>query len=162
MPLTLPRCIKMSLVHDLAESIVGDITPNSGVSKEEKFQREQAAIEELAGYLAVTNSEAAEELKTLWLEYEACETAGGSTDVGNGELQHERFVVWLPDAVLARFFFLNPRLASFTDAKVVKDLDKFDMVLQALEYEARVKGPGTLGEFFASVHGEWGGKAGSA
>lgn len=30
----------MALVHDLAESIVGDITPLCGVSKEEKIQRE--------------------------------------------------------------------------------------------------------------------------
>lgn len=34
------RCIRMALVHDLAESIVGDITPDDGVSKEEKYRRE--------------------------------------------------------------------------------------------------------------------------
>ena len=31
----------MSLVHDLAESIVGDITPVDGISKEEKHQMEK-------------------------------------------------------------------------------------------------------------------------
>ena len=35
------RCIKMCLVHDLAESIVGDLTPSCGVSKEEKQKREK-------------------------------------------------------------------------------------------------------------------------
>ena len=35
------RCIKMALVHDLAESIVGDITPSCGVSKDEKHRREK-------------------------------------------------------------------------------------------------------------------------
>ena len=35
------RCVKMSLVHDLAESIVGDLTPFCGVSKEEKCKREK-------------------------------------------------------------------------------------------------------------------------
>ena len=35
------RCIKMALVHDLAECIVGDITPSCGVSKEDKFAREK-------------------------------------------------------------------------------------------------------------------------
>ena len=35
------RCIKMSLVHDLAECIVGDITPQCGVSKDVKSQREK-------------------------------------------------------------------------------------------------------------------------
>ena len=34
------RCVKMCLVHDLAESIVGDITPHDNVSKEEKHRRE--------------------------------------------------------------------------------------------------------------------------
>ena len=31
----------MALVHDLAESIVGDITPSAGVTKEEKYAREK-------------------------------------------------------------------------------------------------------------------------
>lgn len=30
----------MALVHDLAESVVGDITPHQGVTKEEKYRRE--------------------------------------------------------------------------------------------------------------------------
>ena len=34
------RCIRMALVHDLAESLVGDITPYDNVSKDEKFRRE--------------------------------------------------------------------------------------------------------------------------
>lgn len=35
------KCIKMALVHDLAESIVGDITPQCGVSRDEKCKREE-------------------------------------------------------------------------------------------------------------------------
>ena len=34
------RCIKLALVHDMAESIVGDLTPHDGISKEEKHNRE--------------------------------------------------------------------------------------------------------------------------
>ena len=30
----------MALVHDLAESMVGDITPHDGVTKEDKYHRE--------------------------------------------------------------------------------------------------------------------------
>lgn len=30
------KCIRMSLVHDLAEAIIGDITPHCGVPAEEK------------------------------------------------------------------------------------------------------------------------------
>ena len=29
----------MGLIHDIAESIIGDITPYDGVSKEEKFKK---------------------------------------------------------------------------------------------------------------------------
>lgn len=34
------KLMKICLVHDLAESIVGDITPHCGVSKEEKKRLE--------------------------------------------------------------------------------------------------------------------------
>lgn len=37
----------MSLAHDLAESIVGDITPSDGVSKEEKYLREKVATPQM-------------------------------------------------------------------------------------------------------------------
>lgn len=39
------RCIKMALVHDLAESLIGDITPHDGVSKEEKFRKENVCTQ---------------------------------------------------------------------------------------------------------------------
>ena len=35
------RCIKIALVHDMAESIVGDITPADGLSKAEKRHKEE-------------------------------------------------------------------------------------------------------------------------
>jgi hypothetical protein len=38
------RCIKLSLVHDLAESIVGDIAPADGVDKDDKYKREKVSI----------------------------------------------------------------------------------------------------------------------
>lgn len=34
------RCIKMAIVHDLAESTVGDITPNCGIPDDVKSARE--------------------------------------------------------------------------------------------------------------------------
>lgn len=34
----------MAVVHDLAEAVVGDITPHAGVSKEDKFNREKASF----------------------------------------------------------------------------------------------------------------------
>jgi putative hydrolases of HD superfamily len=40
------RLIKICLVHDLAEAVVGDITPFDGVSKEDKRVLEE--VEELS------------------------------------------------------------------------------------------------------------------
>eukprot|EP00803_Ostreobium_quekettii_P011578 evm.model.scf_875.3 EVM.evm.TU.scf_875.3 scf_875:33738-39044(+) len=64
------RCVKMALVHDVAESIVGDITPYDGVSKEEKREREAAAMETIKNMLGVHTS-VAEEVGSLWREYES-------------------------------------------------------------------------------------------
>ena len=38
------RAVAMALVHDLAEAVVGDITPNDGVSDEEKAAMEREAM----------------------------------------------------------------------------------------------------------------------
>lgn len=43
--LDIPRCTKMALVHDMAESLVGDITPvDKEVTKAEKARREAAVM----------------------------------------------------------------------------------------------------------------------
>jgi putative hydrolase of HD superfamily len=41
------RCTRMALVHDVAEAIVGDITPHCNVSDEEKHQLEADAIQQI-------------------------------------------------------------------------------------------------------------------
>eukprot|EP01134_Creolimax_fragrantissima_P001385 CFRG1385T1 len=102
------RCIKIALVHDLAEAIVGDITPYCGVSGEDKEKMEDDAMkriwkEELEG------SDAGKELYELWREYED---------------------------------------ASTPEALFVKDLDKFEMIVQAYEYEKAEKREGDLQSFF--------------
>lgn len=40
-----------ALVHDLAESLVGDITPYCGISKEEKKKKELEAMQEIANLI---------------------------------------------------------------------------------------------------------------
>lgn len=45
------RCMKMALVHDVAEAIVGDITPHCSVSDEDKFSLEAAAIQKIKDML---------------------------------------------------------------------------------------------------------------
>lgn len=60
--------MKMALVHDLAESIVGDITPYCGIEREEKIRREHEAIQKIANLLPQMSSE---ELLCLYHEYES-------------------------------------------------------------------------------------------
>lgn len=62
------KCMKMALVHDLAESLVGDITPYCGIEREEKMRREHEAIQKIANLLPQMNSE---ELLCLFHEYES-------------------------------------------------------------------------------------------
>lgn len=76
----------MSIVHDLAESIVGDITPYDGryspvmvvdevyvgVSKDEKYKLEEKAIKEICSTLG--DSAVGKDILDLWAEYEAGST----------------------------------------------------------------------------------------
>ncbi|KAL8137723.1 hypothetical protein V2J09_003724 [Rumex salicifolius] len=106
------RCIKIAIVHDIAEAIVGDITPSDGVPKAEKSRREQAALNEMCEVLG--GGMRAEEIKELWAEYE-----------NNSSLE----------------------------ANLVKDFDKVEMILQALEYE--MEHGKALDEFFLSTAGKF-------
>lgn len=106
------KCIKMAIVHDIAEAIVGDITPVDGVSKTEKSRREREALDHMCKLLGGGSS--AKEIGELWTEYEE---------------------------------------NSSPEAKVVKDFDKVEMILQALEYESE-QGK-DLDEFFQSTAGKF-------
>ncbi|KAJ3086201.1 HD domain-containing protein 2 [Quaeritorhiza haematococci] len=102
----------MAIVHDLAESLAGDIAPSSGMSKADKYALEAKAMAEIVETLGSTPE--ALEIQSLWLEYEE-----GTS----------------PEAI------------------VCKDLDKFEMIVQALEYEKRDQK--TLESFFESTKGKF-------
>ncbi|KAK4498975.1 hypothetical protein PRZ48_009486 [Zasmidium cellare] len=72
----LPRCTKMALVHDMAELLVGDITPVDRVTKSEKSRREAETmdylIKETLG--GVDGGVAGREIRECWQEYEDGET----------------------------------------------------------------------------------------
>ncbi|XP_031285065.1 HD domain-containing protein 2 homolog [Pistacia vera] len=106
------KCIKMAIVHDIAEAIVGDITPSDGISKAEKSQRERKALDHMCKLLG--GEARAKEISELWMEYEENSSA---------------------------------------EAKIVKDFDKVEMILQALEYENE-QGK-DLDEFFQSTAGKF-------
>ncbi|PON99281.1 Ribonuclease Y [Trema orientale] len=106
------KCIKMAIVHDIAEAIVGDITPSDGISKTEKSRREREALDHMCKLLG--GGSRAKEIDELWMEYEQ---------------------------------------NSSPEAKIVKDFDKVEMILQALEYENE-QGK-DLNEFFQSTAGKF-------
>ncbi|KAB7498181.1 HD domain-containing protein 2 [Armadillidium nasatum] len=106
------KVMRMSLVHDLGESIIGDITPHCGVSKEEKHCREVEAMNRIKSL--VDKNGPGQEMFDLFMEYEEQKTK---------------------------------------EAQLVMDLDRFDMILQAFEYEEKEKSPKVLEEFFTSTEG---------
>ncbi|XP_026854563.1 HD domain-containing protein 2 [Electrophorus electricus] len=107
------RCMKLALVHDLAECIVGDIAPADNISKAEKHRREKEAMVHITGLLS---EDLHKELYQLWEEYET---------------------------------------QSSPEAKLVKELDQLEMILQAHEYEELEGTPGRLQEFFSSTEGRF-------
>ena len=62
------RCVKLALIHDLAEAIVGDITPHDPVTKEEKRKLESNAMRKMRDVLG--DALGGEEIEHLWHEYE--------------------------------------------------------------------------------------------
>ncbi|KAF8070979.1 hddc2 [Scenedesmus sp. PABB004] len=64
------RALRMALVHDVAEAVVGDITPHCGVSEADKHAAEAAAISRIKDMLG-PHTHAAQEVEALWHEYEA-------------------------------------------------------------------------------------------
>lgn len=117
------KCIKLALVHDVAEAVVGDITPHDGVPPAEKHAREAAVVERMQVQLGLHGPFAGcgAELFELWREYEGCATP---------------------------------------EARLVKDLDKLEMILQAHEYEGQ-QGM-ALEEFFRTTAGKFLTPAGAA
>lgn len=93
----LNKCCKMALVHDIAETLVGDIVPNDAhIDKFEKSKREYKAILYLCDIISKYNQQSANEIKELWIDYE-CQRNIEST--------------------------------------IVKDIDKFELLIQTFEYE---------------------------
>lgn len=90
------KCALIALCHDMAEALVGDITPfDPTCGKEEKHRRELAAMEFVKSLVSKVNPAAGQMLYDLWCEYEY-----QSTD----------------------------------EARFVKDVDKFELLLQTSEY----------------------------
>lgn len=70
--INIPHCTKMALVHDMAEALVGDITPVDGVAKDEKSRRESTTMDYFVDSLLgnVNGGLTGQGLKEIWQEYE--------------------------------------------------------------------------------------------
>jgi len=116
--LDIERCISMALVHDMAEALVGDLTPFDGVAKPEKSRRESTTMDYVAQRLLGGcdggdggdggPTAVATRIRNLWQEYEDAAT---------------------PESVF------------------VHDIDKVELLLQMVEYEKRSAGTISLEEF---------------
>ncbi|KAI1914144.1 hypothetical protein LOZ53_002012 [Ophidiomyces ophidiicola] len=75
--LNIPHCTKMALIHDMAESIVGDITPvDTSVTKAEKARREAEVMTYISKSLlgGVYGGAAGEDFQSIFQEYEDNQT----------------------------------------------------------------------------------------
>ncbi|CAH6719706.1 5'-deoxynucleotidase [[Candida] jaroonii] len=68
--INIDKCVKIAVIHDIAESLVGDITPFEGVPKSEKHRRELETMKYLSSIIEPYNKEFSEEIMELWLDYE--------------------------------------------------------------------------------------------
>lgn len=93
----LNKCSRIALVHDIAESLVGDIVPHDkNVDKIEKSKREYKALLYICDVISKYSKESAFEMKELWIDYECQRNL---------------------------------------EATIVKDIDKFELLVQTFEYE---------------------------
>ncbi|KAG9252664.1 HD domain-containing protein [Emericellopsis atlantica] len=75
--LDLYKCMRMCLIHDMAELLVGDITPVDGVPKPEKNRREAATMDYLTKNLlrgVPGGPDVGDEIRSIWQEYEDSQT----------------------------------------------------------------------------------------
>ncbi len=63
--LNLQRALVMTTIHDIAETRVGDITPNDDISANEKHLLESNAMKDI-----LSNFKNSDELYKIWMEYE--------------------------------------------------------------------------------------------
>lgn len=139
--------MQMALIHDLAECIVGDITPHCGVPPEEKHRREDEAMEDICKLLGDKGPMILEMFRVSIINYILI-------------IFYIPFCIYKSVAqFISLLFSLKFDLQEYEkqesqEAKYVKDLDRLDLIMQAYEYEKRDNVPGELEEFFVATNGK--------
>ena len=170
-PIDTLRCVKLALVHDVAEAIVGDITPHCGVSEGDKHAREAAAIERIQDMLgrgtAVGERRRAGGragdggcmLFRTFSDFALDTSRPHSSDTHALYTTTTTFTttttthIQRAAAEVAALWHEYEAQAT-PEAKLLKDLDKLEMVAQAAEYEAAQPGL-DLQQFFDSTAGRF-------
>lgn len=170
------RCIRLALVHDMAECIVGDIAPSDNVSKEEKHRREEASEPRVQQLIIRTKTVKVDHfcffLRKRWDTWQTfC-----PRDSNRRFLLFGRYFLWFYHlfatnlvwaSCLSFLSTLRQYLGFWKDlchmqeyehqispeARLVKQFDLLEMILQAHEYEELEGMPGRLQEFFDSTAG---------
>ncbi|ERL92693.1 5'-deoxynucleotidase HDDC2 [Dendroctonus ponderosae] len=106
------KCLQLSLVHDLAEAVVTDLTPHDNVPEDVKHQLEDEAMKKITSHIGSAGSQ----IYDLYKEYESKATP---------------------------------------EAKFVKDLDRFDLLFTAANYEKRDNHPQKCQEYFDALNGKF-------
>lgn len=96
------KAVQMALIHDLAESIITDITPLDGVTLEDKYQRESAA------WTQISKSLDNDDMQKLWQEMEDGKTDEAKfvyqLDKLEMLIQAEEYENLQPELDLSQFF----------------------------------------------------------
>ena len=106
------KCIEMAVVHDMAEAIVGDITPEDNIPKDKKQKMEMDAMHKIVATLK-----------------QGMHVAVADGDSPPPPPPEEDSTQYLLD------IFHEYEERDSKEAAAVKDLDMLDMILQAGEYE---------------------------
>jgi putative hydrolase of HD superfamily len=71
------KCCRMAVIHDMAEALVGDITPADNIEKPEKSRRESETMDYICDKLLGTFNGGlnGKDIRAIWQEYEDSETA---------------------------------------------------------------------------------------
>merc|ERR1739838_719085 len=92
------RVMKISLVHDMAESVVGDITPHCGVSVQDKHTRE---VNTMKHFKSLLGDKAGGEMMELFFEYETDQDRHGTLEEffksTEGVFKHPKIKSWVEE-----------------------------------------------------------------
>ncbi|CAN0546110.1 unnamed protein product, partial [Ectocarpus sp. 8 AP-2014] len=119
--------MKLAMVHDLAEALAGDIAPFQNVSKEDKRRLEEEGLDKICATIG------SDPVGTRLLLSKPKATSGANL---RWLLMFGVVCCFLvPTALEIKKLWYEYEDCTSEEARVVKDLDKLEMIVQADDYE---------------------------